>query len=934
MFSSCWQRFRGIAEYDGSAIWFTVLPLLVSVLVAGFVPRAATAQSGIDYEKQFSRARTQYYQENYQNSYDILTELDRRNPPDTLSRRIDYFLGRSLHDLQKHPVEALRYFHRVYGDTPHDNLTDDALYFTADILHNQLDQSSLSKSYLATIQDHFSNADYFSDARTMLNTLSDSPGQASSYTPDQIPPPKIKLNFQEIALRDFISTYSSLTGTNFLLPSQISGSVTLIGKDGIPIHKLFDVFLNVLESRGYTAVKKDEVYEVKQIQQALQSGVGFDEKKTGLTTEFFVLEDLPWDEVINAINVILPRTKNLIRLRKLNRIMVTTRPSKLEEIRRVISTFRVMNTKEGKPTVLRYTPKHSELSSLSTKLQTLLAKYVPEDQFNILTGKTSGTLIIVLPSKKKSRARKLLELLDRDADANLVDELTIRTFRLDYAQADKVKQKLTTLLKVLPGDFMTKNIKIVVDERQKALIVSTNSTTALSLIEKTIEDLDRKSESIPDNVRVFQLKHADVSEVTQTLKDMKNVLPGQYPGGKIKFIANQRRRSIIVAAESVKVFPIIEDVIKQIDKEDVQQPMKHHVYKVQNSQAGPLAEKLSSLFESQQKQGQGRQLRITADEQSNSLVVSASPQQWDTVKRMLNRLDKPKKQILVDVYIAEASKDLSDELGVEWNLNPSVSGRNLTIGPEYGLRGQRGTRFNNAGAPRNSGSISGDLFGFNAGLFEPGGNSLQALVHALDQDENFNLLSSSHLVANENEEASLSVGEIIPLKTQEQQATSGQSTVVNSFKFEDIGIELSLTPTLGEDTTVTLDIDQQIEEVIGTQGQGLPTRRTRDIRTKVAVPEDNTLVLGGIIQAQEDNTYRSVPFLGDIPILSWFFSSKSESTQQRNLLVFLRPHIIGGPRDIQEETTRLHKQRKTQTSLKERIQHLEKMINDTTTKTP
>ncbi|MFB6344174.1 MAG: secretin N-terminal domain-containing protein, partial [bacterium] len=868
--------------------------------------------------------------ENYQKAYDILSELHSLNPPESQKRRIEYFLGRALYELDKFPIKALQHLYRVYGKPQLDNLTDDAIYYTADVLRDDLDQPSLSASYLKTIRKHFKNSDYFSDAGNLLNQLDVQAQEAESFDTADIPPPKVRLNFQDISLSDFISTYAELTGTNFLISTQVSGSVTLIGKEGIPLDKLFDVFLNVLETRGYTVVKKDNVYEVKQLQQALQSGIGFSEDRSGLTTELFALDDLPWDEVINAINVILPRTKNLIRLRKLNRIMITARPDKLSEVENLISTFRVMTSKKDDPTIFSYTPEHTELSGLSSQLESLLNRYINKDQYNLLTDKKSGSLLIVVPSSQKSRVKDLISILDKDADKSLVKELQIKTFNLEYAAPDKVKQKLTELLKVLPGDFISSNIKIVVDNRQKALIVSTKSQTALTLIEKTINDIDQKSKSVPDNVRVFQLEYADVADVKQSLSDMKNVLPGQYPGGEIKFIANQRRRSIIVAAESEKVFPIIEDVIRQIDKKDVQQPMQHHVYNVKNSEAGPLAEKLNALFKGQKQDGKGRQLRVTADEQSNSLVISASPQQWTRVKKMLNRLDDPKKQVLVDVYIAEASKDLVDEVGVEWNLEARVSDRDITAGPEFGLRGRRGTRFDASGSPQNSGSISGNLFGLNAGLLDPGGGSLQALIHALDRNENFKLLSSSHLVSNENEQASLSVGEIIPLKTKEQQSTSTSSNVVNSFKFEDVGIELKLTPTLGSDSTVTMDLEQQIEEVIGSSGQGLPTRRTRDVKTKVAVPNNETLVLGGVIQSQQDNTDQTVPIIGQIPVLRWFFSFSNNTTQQRNLLVFLQPNIISTTDDIDRETQRLNQQRNEQTNIEQRIDQLESMISPDT----
>lgn len=899
------------------------------VLLPLFTPSLTLAADTGSLSEQYQQARQLRADNQHQQSYDTLRSVLEREPDTSLRRRVHYLMGVNLRELDKHPVKALKHFHHVYRNPPHDNLTDDALYFTAEILREPLEQPEKAVSYLNTLREHFGEGDYAPDARSLLEEIDvDTDPEPELYDPKEIPPPTIQLNFRETDLRDFINTYSRLTGKNFLLSGDVRGTVTLIGRNGIPLNDLFRVFNEVLESRGYTAIRSGRVYEIKQIQEALQSGIGTDTQKSGLQSEFFNLRNLPWDDVISALNTLLPQEKNLVRLREFDRVLVTARPGKLDQVREAIGTFRVMQSLEQRTVTVRYTPDYTSPGELSDELDSLLSNYVREDNFSILTDETSGKITVVLPSSRREKARQLIDQIDRDIDQKLVENLKIKVFRLEHAEVDTIKQKVTDLLEVTPGNSASENVKIVADNRQKALIVSSTSPNTLELIGNTIDELDRPRESVPENIRVYRLEHANENEISETLQEIKNLLPGEYPGGEVKFIPHERRRAIIVAAESAKVFSIVEDVINQIDKEDVQQPMTHHVYQVQNSDAGPLAEKLSSLFESRQGESDGRQLRVSADEQSNSLVVSASPQQWNTVKRMIRDLDQKKAQILVDVYIAEASKDLTDELGVEWNAEGSLSisgtSRELRGGPNF-TDGSLEIRTDEDNNPLNPARSGGTLFG----VFEPGGAALQAVVRALDEDDDFNLLSSSHLVASDNEEANLSVGEIVPLKTQEQ--TSSQSIDVSSseYEFEDVGIELAITPTLGSDSTVSLDVEQQIEEVTGSEGTGLPTRRTRDVNTKVAVPNKETLVLGGVIQSQQNDVRSTVPYLGQIPGLRWLFTSQTDETERRNLLLFLQPRIMDTTEKIREATESLNEQRNEETSLEERIDQLEEMIPNT-----
>jgi len=866
---------------------------------------AAGAPSSLTLEEMYDRGKEHYYAREHSRARKLFRAvLERSETDDDLRRRAHYFLGRILKDNQSQPIRALKHFYRVYHDHPPDNLTDDALFFIAEILIRQMEQPEMALPYLKAVDVHFPEGDYHDRAVEQLRRIQEERDvRAETYSLEELPRPKIKLNFEKVDIKDFVSTYAELSGKNFMYAPDIQGSVTIVSREGVPIHDLFDVFLSVLKTRGYTATREGPIYRVQRTREALEGGVGVRaDAQTGLRSRLYRLGDLPKQDLQRVLESILPSNHGIVFLDEMNRVLISTSPTHLEEVDRMLTGLKAMGLPADRKRIVRYDPRFATAERLRRRMEDFLPDFMDEEDFRVVADQRANRLYLAVSKDRVEFVRRLARRFDQD----LMDRLQVKVFRLQHTDEEEVARKLREILGVLPQDYTSRHIKIVPDDRQKAVVVSADSPRAFTIVKRVIQDLDRRRVEAPNNVRVYRLEHADEQDVAATLQELVGVLPGQFPEGEIKILPDERQGAIVVSAESKRVFETVERVIGQLDRKSTRTPKKHHVYKVRNSSAGPLAEKLNFLFEDRE----GETIRVTADEQTNSLIVSAPESEYGEIRRIIRKLDSPKEQIMIDAFIVEASADRVRELGIEWGAEGSVEGRELRLGTQFGQ---------GAGLPLTAAPA---LQGLNAGLLNQAGTRLLSTLHALARHDDFKILSTAHLVANENEEATLSVGEIVPILTDSQ--TTPEGAVNQSFDFENVGIDLEMIPNLSAKDAVTLDISQQIQEIEQTTTGGVvgtPTRRNRDIQTTVAVPDGLTLVLGGVIRTTSSDNKQSVPVLGDLPVLRYLFQARSKSRQRTNLLVFLRPKVLKTRQDLRDATERLKKEQNLESEADTAIHH-------------
>jgi general secretion pathway protein D len=462
------------------------------------------------------------------------------------------------------------------------------------------------------------------------------------------------------------------------------------------------------------------------------------------------------------------------------------------------------------------------------------------------------------------------------------------------------------------------------------LLLVIDSGLNVEKILSLVELIDKPS--VAEMPEVILLKYSSADAVSKILNDgmgkaRTRAAPGQQAGIEMaSAVPDQRLNAVILfgdrgGRESMKA------LISLIDTPAPEAQGRINVYFLENADATELQKVLEGMLRGMQgpKQPAGAAvaqaspfeaaggINITADKASNALVVVASPADYQNLSQIIRQLDKRRKQVYVEAMIIEASMDKLRNLGVQWRATATKGGSPIAIGG-FGtidnaafqniLQGLQGATLGGIGnfltVPITT--IDSDGKPVQQNLQIPG---FAALFNLNDFRDTVNVLSTPQILTSDNKEAEILVGENVPFISQSQttsalgSSTSGTSTlpgIVNSIVRQDVGIILKITPQITEGDNVKLDIYQEISQVKN-QPDALtisvgPTITKRSTKTSVVVKDNQTVVIGGLMQENDEEQTTKMPFLGDIPLLGWLFKTKNVTKNKTNLIVFLNPHII------------------------------------------
>jgi general secretion pathway protein D len=296
-------------------------------------------------------------------------------------------------------------------------------------------------------------------------------------------------------------------------------------------------------------------------------------------------------------------------------------------------------------------------------------------------------------------------------------------------------------------------------------------------------------------------------------------------------------------------------------------------------------------------------VNVTADPATNAMVISASPQDWQTLKQIIDDLDTPRVQIFVQAVIVEVSAERQRELGVNFNAATQISGSMLGVGSlNFGqLQNTLGNPLGLTGlglglASKALCTIPGAAAATVGGT--PGAATSVpcdiALITALETDTHANVLSAPTLLTADNEEAMIVVGQNLPFVGSASANAGLPGQIFNSVQRQNVGITLDIVPQVSEGDYVKLDLYEEVSNVVnGTQNNTLgPTTTIRSASTTVSIQNHRTAVIGGLLASQDQITNQGVPFISSIPVIGNLFSDKNNDKQKDNLIVFLTPHII------------------------------------------
>lgn len=307
-------------------------------------------------------------------------------------------------------------------------------------------------------------------------------------------------------------------------------------------------------------------------------------------------------------------------------------------------------------------------------------------------------------------------------------------------------------------------------------------------------------------------------------------------------------------------------------------------------------------------------VRINYDRPTNSLVIVSSMKDFQAMRKVIDRLDQPRKQVYIDAVIMEVLLDKSRELGVAFHGGAPVglkgAGDSLLLG---GFRANQTLSPASLVAGDALNGLAGALFGpvlpststrvFGTAVEIP---SIGVLLQALQNNNDVNVLSNPYLIITNNEEGEISVGQNLPFPGAFQGGAGGLGAGAGlggflpsvSVQRQDVALKMKLVPSVNEHNLIRLEVDQEISDIVSANFNGLgPATSKRAAKTTVVTRDQQTVLIGGLMSDRTSESVQKVPVLGDIPILGFFFRHTEITHQKTNIIIALTPHVIAEPSD-------------------------------------
>ncbi len=458
-------------------------------------------------------------------------------------------------------------------------------------------------------------------------------------------------------------------------------------------------------------------------------------------------------------------------------------------------------------------------------------------------------------------------------------------------------------------------------------IVITDYASNVQRIQRIVESIDRPSGA---EVQILRLQNASAIDIAQMLKTVvpETNAPANAPGvaPKAAIAIDSRTNSLIVRADNNALMNRIKALALGLDTPGAGNGNIYTVF-LRNAEAVRIAETLRGLLSGAESTrttttsttpagNTATQTTATTSAASaavpaapssviqaypptNSIIINAPEPVYRALRTVIDALDQRRQQVYVEALIVEVSTGLAAEFGVQWNAgNVGNSGSGVFGGTNFSTT--PGT--NILGVANNLTSIgTGLTLGLiNGTITIPGTNvqiaNLQVLARALEGDSAANVLSTPNVLTLDNEEARIVVGQNVPFITGAYTPTSGSATnPFQTIERKDIGLTLRVTPQVSEAGAVKLKIFQEVSSVTRdkalVQSADIITNK-RLLESTVLVDNGQIVVLGGLIQDDQQATIDKVPLLGDIPWLGALFKYESRNRKRTNLMIFLRPVVL------------------------------------------
>jgi general secretion pathway protein D len=425
-----------------------------------------------------------------------------------------------------------------------------------------------------------------------------------------------------------------------------------------------------------------------------------------------------------------------------------------------------------------------------------------------------------------------------------------------------------------------------------------------------------------------------------------------------KIVPDERSNSLIVVANQ-RAYDWLVVLVHKLDvspEESVRggAQVRFHVYNCANANCDELAATLSAITgvqvvgslstgvrrrggtaptaaaPAQNQQGNQSSLmfegdvRITFDAPTNSLLVMSSFKDFQALRRVIEKLDAPRKQVFIEALILEVTTDKARQMGISYHAGKSqdiAGAQSLALGG-FNANNTLGAAFDPKSLLNNMGGLSAALFGPGIdpnqtklfGVLNVNIPSFGVFLQLLQTNNDVNVLSNPHILIMNNQEGEITVGENLPFPGAMMGSAIGGTggyTPYLSVNRQDVALKLKLLPSVNEHNVIRLDVEQEVSDVEAPNYNNLgPATSKRSTKTTVVARDQQTVVIGGLMSDRASETVTKVPILGDIPVLGFFFRSTTKDLKKTNILIAITPYVISDLADLRRVAEKKMRERR------------------------
>ena len=494
--------------------------------------------------------------------------------------------------------------------------------------------------------------------------------------------------------------------------------------------------------------------------------------------------------------------------------------------------------------------------------------YVLEDKgFSLVQSK--DILRIVKLNESANSNVPVVNKTNNDSLFSMVTEV----FTVYNADVDYVASKVRHLI--------SKNAKMVTNKESNALVI-TDFQDNIETVKQVVSVMTKGAKK---DTQIIELSNIKASDAKKSLDAYaKSVYNDKIETEKISVIENKDNNSVVLVGKKQNI-DFLARYIRKVDSNDSLVKREVQVIPLKNVEATNVIKIIEAIIGKKTYVDPNDKPLSSIDEESNAIVIMGPSDELEYVKNLISELDKEKAQVYVQARIIEVNDELVDQIGISYGL----------FGGRVGSNGLATFSSNLNGGSTSLNDVKGLL-----DLTIPditSGLALGASLNLLKQNGALDIVSEPSILAINNKESSIYVGETISVKTSSS-VTDGGTTNEN-FKREDVGLTLKVKPRISNDTKVTLEINTILEGVKTTQTtSGNADTSKKEIKTTAILNNGESVIIGGLIENKSESTKQKVPLLGDIPLFGELFKNKAINTKKNNLVVIVTPYLIPKSKDI------------------------------------